>query len=242
MSRSHYFYFPLSVEELEQVVDAHIKDFETIIGDLFTEDEVKHYEKMLDSIAAIYVQPILSELTFEDFYADASLLKEQQSFFESCRSSICLEGLPYLESNPFQVSYLKLLLSHFSEVLIDRGGIQDLQFKQVYLDDLNKYKVMESLVPDIPAVKVNSEKKTRPVDPIDFLVADVYKEIARITVSGNARLIDEALQSQSQKVQKIYLAFQGEELDSSDLFKKSGLNPKDFDDHLERFKFLLKKI
>lgn len=242
MSTSHYFYFPLSVEELEQVVDAHIKDFETIVGDLFSEDEVKLFEKLLDSIAAIYVQPILSELTFEDFYADDALAKEQQSFFESCRSSICLEGLPYLESNPFQVSYLKLLLSHFSEVLIDRGGVLELQFKDAYLGDLNKFKVMESLIPDIPVTVVSSAKKTMPVDPIDFLVADVYKELARIMGSGKMSLIDEALQSQSLKVQKIYLAFQGEELDSSDVFKKSGLNPKDFDDHLERFKFLLKKI
>jgi hypothetical protein len=39
MSRSHYFYFHLTVEELEALVDAHQTAFDEIVGDLFSDDE-----------------------------------------------------------------------------------------------------------------------------------------------------------------------------------------------------------
>lgn len=241
MSRSHYFYFPLSVTELEQVVLAHQIEFDTMVGDLFSEDEILAYEKLLDSIAAVYVQPILSELSFDDFYPDPSLLAKQREFFQTSRSSLAIENLPYFESNPFQVNYLKQLLSHFSEILIDRGGVQELQFKASYLENLNKFKDIDSLILG-PKSKSSESTSTRPVDPIDFLVLDVYKEIERIRQSEKSEFMDKTLLDQSLKVQKVYQAMRTGLYDATTVFQKAGLTPKDFDDHLEKLKFLLKKI
>lgn len=241
MSRSHYFYFPVSVTELEQVVLAHQIEFDTMVGDLFSEDEILVFEKLLDSIAAVYVQPILSELSFDDFYPDPPFYDKQREFFLACRSSLAIENLPYLESNPFQVSYLKQLLSNFSEVLIDRGSVQELQFKAVYLENLNKFKDIDSLIPE-HTPKVVEAPSSRPVDPIDFLVLDVYKEIERIRHSDNSEVMDKVLLNQSLKVQKIYQAMKIGQYDATTVFQKAGLTPKDFDDHLEKLKFLLKKI
>ncbi len=241
MSRSHYFYFPLSVAELEQVVEAHQIEFDAMIGDVFSEDEILALEKMLDSIAPVYVQPILSELSFDDFYPDPSSSDKQRRFFQACRSSLAIENLPYLESNPFQVNYLKQLLSHFSEVLIDQGGVQELQFKAAYLENLNRFRDIDSLISG-GRPKAVEPLSGAPVDPIDFLVRDVYKEIERIRHSGNSGAMDRTLLDQSLKVQTVYQAMIKGPYDATALFQKAGLSPKDFDDHLEKLKFLLKKI
>ncbi len=241
MSRSHYFYFPLSIAELEQVVEAHQIEFDAMIGDVFNEDEILVFEKMLDSIAAVYVQPILSELSFDDFYPDPSLSDKQRKFFLTCRSSLAIENLPYLESNPFQVNYLKQLLSHFSEVLIDQGGVQELQFKAAYIENLNKFRDIDSLIPGHKP-KVAEASSAAPVEPIDFLVRDVYKEIERIGHGEKRGAMDKILLDQSLKVQKVYQAMNAGQHDATTLFQKAGLSPKDFDDHLEKLKFLLKKI
>ena len=70
--------------------------------------------------------------------------------------------------------------------------------------------------------------------PIDFLIRDVYKEIERI------RDID--LEIMPEKCQMILKPMLKEKLQAEELFSKSGLNPKSFDDHLEKLKFTLKKI
>ena len=67
MSSSHYFYFTLSVDDLESVVEVHRKDFDTLLDDSFSDEELQSFEKMLDSIAAVWVQPILEDLSFDDF-------------------------------------------------------------------------------------------------------------------------------------------------------------------------------
>lgn len=241
MSRSHYFYFPLSVTELEQVILAHQVEFDTMVDDLFSEDEILTFERLLDSIAAVYVQPILSELSFEDFYPDPILLDKQRDFFLACRSSLTIENLPYLESHPFQVQYLKLLLSHFSEVLIDCGGVQELQFKATYLENLNKFRDIDLLIPEY-SPKVAETTRSKPVDPIDFLILDVYKEIERIRLSGSSEAMERTLLEQSPKIQKVYQVMKAGHHDATTVFQKAGLNPKDFDDHLEKLKFLLKKV
>lgn len=171
MSRSHYFYFKLSVKDLESLVSAYQAEFDLLLEDCFTDDELTIYEKMIDAIAAVYVQPILSEMSFDDFYADEKREDMQRSFFEAAKSSICLENLPYFESNPFQVAYLKALLSRFAEVLIDRGGVNELVFKEDYLSELSKYKDIDSLIPEIEMPKPEI-KTSRPVDPIDFFIFD----------------------------------------------------------------------
>lgn len=239
MSRSHYFYFKLSVKDLESLVSAYQAEFDLLLEDCFTDDELTIYEKMIDAIAAVYVQPILSEMSFDDFYADEKREDMQRSFFEAAKSSICLENLPYFESNPFQVAYLKALLSRFAEVLIDRGGVNELVFKEDYLSELSKYKDIDSLIPEIEMPKPEI-KTSRPVDPIDFFIFDVYKEIDRLKSTGKISDID--LEGQSEKCKKIFSVMSAEKLDSSALLRKTGLNAKEFDDTLERLKFWLKKI
>ncbi len=239
MSRSHYFYFKLSVKDLEALVSAYQVEFDALLEDCFSDEELTQHEKMIDAIAAVYVQPILSEMSFDDFYADEKNEEAQRIFFESARSSICLENLPYFESNPFQVTYLQSLLSRFLEVLIDSGGVNELVFRDQYLLELSKYKDIDSLISEYVAPK-QEVKTSRPVDPIDFFIFDVYKELDRLKAEG--KIADIRLDDQSEKLKKIFFVMSAEKLDSSALLRKTGLGAKEFDDTLERLKFYLKKI
>ena len=234
MSGSLTLYSILNVSTLEKVVESFQEEFNTLLEDCFTDEELQVYEKDIDSIAAIYVQPIFSELSFEDFYAKESEEQKQRFFFETCKSSILLENIPYFESNPFQVTYLLELLKKFDEVLIDRGGINELIFKGAFLESLRPFKTMDQVVPTvIPARPEN--KTSAPVDPIDFLILDVYREMER------TKSLSLPFEELSPKVQKIYQVMGGSRMDATDLLRASGLNAKDFDDGLERLKFWLKK-
>ena len=238
MSNAHYFYFPQTVKELDRMVKDHQSDFEHLLGDTFSEAELITHEPVLDDIGAIFVQPIFSEMTFEDFYADDKQSQRQKSFFEACQSSICVENIPELSSNPFQVTYLIELLRNFDEVLIDTGGMNELKFKNDYLADLKRYKNIFSLLKEEEQPKPKDVKTTRPVDPIDFLINDIYRELDRFDETKVA----ESLEGMPEKTIKAYAAIRGERLDASTLLRKSGLNAKDFDDNLERLKFHLKKL
>lgn len=235
MSRTHNYYTRLTVHELERIVQAHQDEFDQLLGDTFSETELLQHEKLIDSIAAIYVQPIMSEMTFDDFYAHPAEEEKQRHFFESCKSSICLENIPYLESNPFQVTYLIDLLWTLDEVLIDQGGVSELSFKRPYLDDIKRFKTIESLIPQTET-KAPVITTKAPLSPIDFLVNDIYKELNRL---GSKEI---PFTEMSEKVQKIYQVMKVDKLDSDTIFKMSGLIPKDFDDNLEKLKFSLKKI
>jgi hypothetical protein len=237
MPRSHYFYSKLTVPELERVIEAYQREFDTMLEDTFSDKELESFESKIDAIAAVYVQPILSELSFDDFYEDPDEAEEQKAFFLAAQSSLCLENLPYFESNPFQVSYLKQLLASLGELLIDRGGVEPLIFKERYLLSLSKFKDLDTLIPKIHVLP--EVKTTLPVDPIDFLIMDVYQEMNRLKASGKTSLLN--ISDLSEKVQSIYHALGTERLDATSLLRKTKLNPKDFDDGLERLKFWLRK-
>lgn len=241
MARTHYFYFHLTVKELECLIEAHQVDFDALVKDSLSDEILLLQEKLLDDLGAVIVQPILSELSFEDFYPDPNLENEQRAFFATCRSSLCLENLPYFQTNPFQVTYLLLLLQRVNEVLIDQGGVSALVFKKSYLEELNKYKNLDSLITK-ESEKILETKTTKPVHPIDFVVLDVYKELDRLMLANKMFLVTEQIATQSEKVQKLCTIMRGEKLDANTLLKKSALIPKDFGDDLERLKFFLKKI
>jgi len=241
MAKSHCFYMLFPLPELERVVKIFQLDFDELINDTFTDSELVNFEKMLDSISAIFVQPIMSELTFDDFYPKDSESIKQRAFFMECRSSIILENLPDFHDNPFQVTYLIELLRNLDEVLIDTGGINELVFKKDYLESLKRHKNIFSLLPPT-ILKPLEIITTKPVNPIDFLILDVYKEFDRLQKLERMDLVLEQMGTQSEKLQKTYVAMKDERLDASLLLRKSGLNPKDFDDNLERLKFFLKKI
>lgn len=241
MSRSHYFYFHLSLDELETLVDIHQKEFDTLLEESFSDEELLTYEIMIDSIGALYVQPILEELSFDDFYANPHMEDQQHDFFKYCRSSIALENLPYLENNPFQVTYLKILLSRFGEVLIDPGGVSELQFKEDYLKELNRFKGIDELLQYTKPIEVHAWT-SMPIEPIDFLVQDVYKELERLSLAGKGKELEEVIKEQNAKIQKLFLVLNKGHFDASLLYQKSGLSPKDFDDYLEKLKFTLRKL
>lgn len=233
MSKSLTIYSRLSLRELEGIVQNFKEEFDHLLNDTFSEAELVSFEKKIDDIAAIFTQPILSDLTFDDFYPDPKKEESQRIFFNECRSSILLENLPFLESNPFQVTYLRKLLNLFSEALIDKGGVSELQFKGDFLLEIAPLKDIDTIVP--PEEKKIERKTHLPVDPIDFLILDVYKEIDRLKGT------DVDISELSHKVQKVYLVMKEQRLDSTQLIKAIGLNPKDFDDGLERLKFWLRK-
>ncbi len=237
MSGSQYFYLKNSVTDLEKIVEAFQEEFDNTLNDNFSDDELLQFERSIDSIASITVQPIMSELTFDDFYVWDEFEESQRSFFGSCKSSICLENMPYLQSNPFQVSYLLDLLNKFDDVLVDRGGVQELMFKEEYLKTLSKYKKIDSLL-GIKEEIIVPKKVFIPVDQIDFFVLDVYKEIDRLTKEGKIS----GVEISSEKRKKIFEVMKVERLHTEEILRKSGLNAKDFDDQLEALKFLLKKI
>jgi len=80
------------------------------------------------------------------------------------------------------------------------------------------------------------------VDPIDFLILDVYKELERLRNSAKWQEVTQGMEAQPEKTRMAYSAMLDDKLDASLLLRKSGLNAKDFDDNLERLKFYLKKI
>lgn len=234
MANNHYFYTKYSLSDLDLIVSDHQKVFNHSLEDLFSDDELLRYENLIDSIAAIYVQPILSDLSFDDFYADSVFESEQKSYFLECRSSICLENIPYLETNPFQVSYLLELLGLLPGILVDRGGVNELLFEKDYGRMLTRFKKMEDLVSQVTPRPIEV-KTSKPVDPIDFYIRDVYFELERLRDQKIS--IDEL----SPKIQKIFHVMEMGHFDASELLKRVGLNPKELDDGLERLKFWLKK-
>lgn len=236
MSKAIYFYSQLTVPELQTLVEAHLLEFDTFLEDTFTDDELAQFESMLDALAALYVQPILEELNFEDFYPDPSLEEEQKHFFLSCGSSISIENLPDLETNPFQVTYLLMLASCFDEVLVDPGGVEELRFKQSFLDSLNDYKSVHHITAAPSQKKKIQSAAPAPLEPIDFLVLDIYKELERVTD------IDTTVSGLSEKEKVIFYIMKNERLDTDEILRKSCLIPKDFGDSLERLKFYLKKL
>lgn len=242
-SRYLYLYTQLSVPQLNTLIKDFQDNFENFLKDNFEEEELILFEKYLDSMAEVVVQPILSELSFDDFYPDPQCEDEQLTFFQSAKSCLCLDHLPFLESNPFQVTYLKELLKRLGEVLIDQGGVSELSFKDRYLGSISRLKSAEGLVPPepikAPMLKVSSKA---PVNPIDFLILDVYREFDRIKAGSLLMNALSGLQDKSEKLKKIFFVMREERLDADALLSKTGLGAKDFDDHLEKLKFYLRKI
>ena len=228
-------YSRLKVSDLDFLVESFKVSFDLQLQDLFSDEELNLMESKIDSMAAIYVQPILNELTFDDFYCDPILEERQRQFFSECQSTILFENIPYLETNPFQVTYLVELMEKVDEVIIDCGGVSNLLYKADFLKLVRGYKGVDSLISKIE-IKPKLKQTTIPIHPIDFLIQDVYKEFDRLK---NKELDQKDL---SEKVQKIFLIMRNDKLDSEELVRKTGLGAKDFDDGLERLKFWLRKF
>ncbi len=236
MSGSLTCFLPLEVKTLESLLSAYQEDFDHYLAELFTDDELLALEAKLEAIAAVSAQPML-DVAFDDFYPDAEREEDQRAFFERCRSTLVIENLPFFESNPFQVTYLNDLLNKFDEVLIDLGGVNELQFRDRYLETLRRFKAIDTFTPKpkVPPVLSLGAKSLQPVDPIDFLLRDVYRELDRL---GAGVPSPETL---SPKGQKILQTVRGERCSPDELLRRVGLNAKDLDDGLETLKFWLRR-
>lgn len=238
MSKTLTFYFPLKVSELTALVEAFQKEFDELINDSFSDDEMESIEKKLDALAAVYVNPVMSEITFEDFDSD----DVHRNFFNSCKSTLLLENLPYLETNPFQVSWIELFLKRFSDFLVDRGNLDRLETKTEFFSTLSRLKNMDSMLRPAKSVPPSPQHGIKaPVLPIDFLILDVYKEMVRLRETGKVATALEAV-APFEKARRIFTIMKEGKLDAHSLLQLSALSPKDFDDHLEKLKFILKKV
>jgi len=235
------FFTPIPLSQLEALILSHQERFNIFLEDTFSDDELSMFEILIDALGAVYVQPLLVDLAFDDFYSNPEVENEQRSFFNSCKSSVCFENLPFLEANPFQVTYFLQLFKNLGLVLIDQGGVHELMFTPQFLKKLSPLKNIDSLI-TIKVPKVIKTLSSTPVDPIDFLVLDVYKEIDRIKVLGKLDLVLSDVEVEPRTLRKLLLTVKNEKLTPIELLKKSGLHPKDFDDGLERLKFWLKKF
>lgn len=240
MSLSLTFYFPFSPNDLETIIESFRKEFDELLKDSFADSELEVFEAKLDALGAVYVQPVMDELSFHDFYPDPEKSDEQESFFKKAKSSLCIENLPYLETNPFQVSYLRMLAGKFSNFLVDRGGVHELLFKEDFLKLLESLKSMDKLLLSPPVEETKrSGKNFYPVDPLDFIFVDVIKEFEKLRSSGKE--IDASTLGEAPK--KILNALLKSDFDHPiELFKASGLGAKAFDDGLERLKFFLRSL
>jgi hypothetical protein len=240
MSRDHTFYFSIEPKVLEKIVKDFQERFDTFLLDTFSDAELAQFENLIDQIAVFFVQPILAELSFDDFYPQRDQESFQRAFFETCRSSISVENLPYFENNPFQVSYLLDFLDSVGDVLIDRGGVEVLQFKKLYREHLQKFKSLDSLLGPLPILKL--PRTNVPVHAIDFLVKDTYTELNQIKSDGKMALFMEEIKSLPTGMQKVIDVLHTGDFDAETLMIKSSLGPKEFGDQLERLKFFLRRI
>jgi hypothetical protein len=234
MHKSLIFFFQIPLTDLKTRLEIFSEDFDILLKDTFDDEELEVFAQKVDDLAAVYVQAISGELRFDDFISSSGESIAQEEFFKEVQSSLCFEHLPFLETNPFQVTYLLELLKRFQEVLIDRGGVFPLIFKDDFIKELLGYKTIDKLIPNRPPHLVRAISSF-PIDPIDFLVRDVYDAFERIKDHAPS---DEGL---SLNVKQIYRLIQLGRLNPSDLFRKSGLNAKEFDDGLEQLKFWLRK-
>jgi hypothetical protein len=106
-----------------------------------------------------------------------------------------------------------------------------------YLETLSSFKAIDTFTPKpkAPPILFSSTKSLQPVDPIDFLIRDVYRELDRL--GGGVPSSDEL----SPKVRKILEAVRSERTSPDELLRRAGLNAKDLDDGLESLKFWLRR-
>lgn len=236
MSQSIYIYLRSPIQKTEKLLQGHIEEFETLLGDSFTDEEMCSYQEMIEQLASVESQEMLQDLVFDDFVSDPSQEEHQRAFFEKCKSSICLENVPYIENNPFQATYLIDLLWTFDEALIDLGGMSELLFKKDWLKDLKKLRSLDSLIKG-PTTKLVVDTSSLE-NPLDALVSDIYIELNRIN-REKLLFTDEVL---PEKRQVLLAVMQKEISSTAQLQNKSNLGLKDFGDALEGLKFYLKKI
>ncbi len=241
MARALYVYAPLDVRLLEEVVESHVESFGEEIKDLFSDDELEIFHRQLDEMAPFSVSAKPHELQFDDFEADPDN-KEKRDLFGRVHSLVVLENLPFLETNVFQVSSIRAFLERLPEVLVDEEGLGDLLSKDEYLQKIASLKGIETVLKEVsPRVAPVSKPSFIPVEPIDFLIRDVYQEMERILREKLLEKVLIDLRSEKETLKDLFFIVREGQLPPDELFKRSGLSAKNFDDDLEKLKFFLKR-
>lgn len=241
MARALYIYVPLDLRLLEGIVDAHLESFAEELKDLFSDDELETFQRQLDEMASFSISQRSTELSFDHFETSPS--EGKRNLFDRAKSSLVLEPLPFLETNPFQVSSIRSFLSRLDEVLIDDEGLGELYKKEEYLQKISELRGVEALFQaELPSPKVSPKSLFIPVEPIDFLVRDVYLEVDRILFENQLERTLLKLREEKDSLKDLFFIVRENRLTPDELFRRSGLSAKSFDDDLEKLKFFLKRI
>ncbi|MFZ4713392.1 MAG: hypothetical protein ACOYL6_06760 [Bacteriovoracaceae bacterium] len=246
MGFTYYFYSPHSVDELKLVLEKTDDAFEHLLEELEEHPYLKIQEKLLSSLANVIPSPILTELSFDDFAVEEGRILEMQKAFDSARSCLCLEDVPYLQANPFQVTWLKILVQFLGPSMVDTGSVVPVKNISDFALELKRVKdllqMTENGVKEISPILV--KKPFLPVEPLDFTLRDIYKEMERLKSQDRLTFIEASIES-NEKMKKLFLViknnFQNDYPPTHVILQKSGLHPKDFGDFMERLKFLLKR-
>lgn len=238
MSLSLTFYFPLEPRDLELLVESHKKDFDESLKDSFSDEELASLEDKIDALAGVDVSRMIPELTFEDFDAP----EELRALFSRCRSLLLLQNVPYLETNGVQVVWFQDLFKKAPEFLVEKGSSSTLIHSEEFLREVSTFPGLPASDPVVrPAPLPIAHGIKAPVLPIDFLIRDVYREIERLRDSGRLSLVLEEI-AHREKARRLFTIMKDGKLDADSLLSLSGLIPKEFDDNLEKLKFILKKL
>ena len=230
MSRHLVIYTTLSELDLALKLEAHQEEFEVLLGDTFSEQELEAMERQLETLASIEAQPLLAAVSFDDLAPKSGEEARQESFFSRCKSCLCLENLPYLETHPLQVTYLIDLLWMFDEALVEYPGGESVLFKQDFLQELKPLANVESLLRKTPG----PSRLAAPAEgTVDFVLRDIHREVVRLA---------DSIVEVPDRFAMLWPQVKDTSLDSHALLQRSGLPPKDFGDRLESLKFFLKKL
>lgn len=240
MSKSLYIHTPYNIPFLEELFQVHQKQFEEWLNDSFTDEELDFFQEKIDTIAHVLIDLKVDSIGFEDYESISGDRELKNDLFNRLNTTISLNDMPFLESNPFQVSYLFLLVNKLENILIDPGSLNDLLSKDEYLKKLDTFKKAEDLLINFsPTVQAPKKTHSRVFDPIDYLITEIYNELKRLEVAGKLPIIATDL---PEKAQKLLAVMQTDYFNASDLLRLTSLHPKDFDDHLEKLKFYLRKV
>lgn len=215
-------------------------EFDLLVQDPSLGQYFQKNEKKLDELASVIVSPKLPEIEFDCFEFEEKNRVQYETLFNKTKTTFAIENLPYLEVNPFQVSWLKLFFKNLGECLIDVGGMELLEDRLTFLERLENYKDLslfkeEHLHFDRKPLPVRFEKT-----PLDFVIDKLNLEIIRLKNSNLEKEFAQTLTHESlRNLYNVYLTNSG----INSLWPlRNKMDPKKFGDLTEKLYFLVKNF
>lgn len=207
--------------------------FDDFIQNPIYEEYVIKNEKKLDEMGHVTISPKMDELEF-GYYVNADQINHLKSQFGLMKTTIVIENLPYLENNPFQVSWLKLFVNELDQCLVDLGGMEYLESKSDFLNRISCYRDLETFAVVAPKKQMRPEiiipyEKT----PLDFIIDKLKLEITKTNTNAFLETLEN---NEMKKLFHIYLT----ENKINALYPiKNKMDPKKFGDQTESLYFKL---